>query len=171
MLAEELTCDGAEVYPQTVDNVAVWDLGAGNVSNALETTTIVSIPRFPSNKRAKCQLTLRDISVANSDKSDGSPSSQQYETPDMDTTAKNKEKEHQERILRNRVNARQLRIRQKEYLIDLEKRVSDLTAVNTELNATVSLLSNENALMKEQINRIRAYIATRANGLEPSQQT
>lgn len=64
----------------------------------------------------------------------------------------------QRRLVKNREAAQLFRQRQKAYIQDLEKKVSDLSATNNEFRARVELLNSENKLIKEQLLYLRNFI-------------
>ncbi|CAI5468815.1 unnamed protein product [Closterium sp. Yama58-4] len=61
------------------------------------------------------------------------------------------EREHKRlrRLLRNRVSAQQARERRKQYLSELEGRVSQLDQRNAELKETLSTLQRENFMLRQ----------------------
>lgn len=60
---------------------------------------------------------------------------------------------------RTRVAAHEFRQKQKLYIYSLEKRVAELTAVNTEMQSRLHLMSNENNIIKEHLAYLRGFIA------------
>lgn len=62
------------------------------------------------------------------------------------------------RLVKNREAAQLFRQRQKAYIRDLEKKVTDLTAAINESRARVELLNSENKLIKEQLLYLRNFI-------------
>lgn len=64
----------------------------------------------------------------------------------------------QRRLVKNREAAQLFRQRQKAYIQDLEKKVSDLSATNNDFRARVELLNSENKLIKEQLLYLRNFI-------------
>ncbi|EGC30580.1 hypothetical protein DICPUDRAFT_92949 [Dictyostelium purpureum] len=64
----------------------------------------------------------------------------------------------QRRLVKNREAAQLFRQRQKAYIQDLEKKVSDLTGTNSEFRARVELLNSENKLIREQLLYLRNFV-------------
>ncbi|KAF2077200.1 hypothetical protein CYY_001520 [Polysphondylium violaceum] len=64
----------------------------------------------------------------------------------------------QRRLVKNREAAQLFRQRQKAYIQDLEKKVSDLTGTNSEYRARVELLNSENKLIREQLLYLRNFV-------------
>eukprot|EP01117_Protostelium_nocturnum_P006369 TRINITY_DN22_c1_g1_i1.p1 TRINITY_DN22_c1_g1~~TRINITY_DN22_c1_g1_i1.p1 ORF type:complete len:196 (+),score=86.83 TRINITY_DN22_c1_g1_i1:882-1469(+) len=63
------------------------------------------------------------------------------------------------RLAKNREAAHQFRQRQKQYLSELESKVSELTNENAHNKATLELLRSENQLIREQLNYLRTFIS------------
>lgn len=60
---------------------------------------------------------------------------------------------------RTRVAAHEFRQKQKLYIYSLEKRVAELTAVNSEMQSRLHLMCNENNIIKEHLAYLRGFIA------------
>ncbi len=63
------------------------------------------------------------------------------------------------RLVKNREAAHQFRLRQKQYIEDLETKMDILTRENTDSRAKLELLQAENKLIKEQLAHVRAFIS------------
>jgi len=70
----------------------------------------------------------------------------------------NRDAKRQMRLVKNRQAAQQFRKRQKQYIQDLEKRCSSLTAQNASYAAKLELLITENRLVKEQLEYLRSFV-------------
>jgi len=64
----------------------------------------------------------------------------------------------QRRLVKNREAAQLFRQRQKAYIQDLERKVTELTSHNNDARARIELLSSENKLIKEQLLYLRNFI-------------
>eukprot|EP01113_Clastostelium_recurvatum_P020426 TRINITY_DN2421_c0_g1_i2.p1 TRINITY_DN2421_c0_g1~~TRINITY_DN2421_c0_g1_i2.p1 ORF type:complete len:381 (+),score=112.70 TRINITY_DN2421_c0_g1_i2:120-1262(+) len=69
-----------------------------------------------------------------------------------------KQLKKQRRLVKNREAAQLFRQRQKEYIVNLERRAAELTQANHEASARVELLASENKLMKEQLVYLRNFM-------------
>ncbi|EGG23827.1 putative basic-leucine zipper transcription factor [Cavenderia fasciculata] len=82
--------------------------------------------------------------------------------PTTDNGGVNAEEEknlkRQRRLVKNREAAQLFRQRQKAYIQDLEKKVSDLTSNNSEIRARAELLNSENKLIREQLMYLRNFV-------------
>jgi len=65
----------------------------------------------------------------------------------------------QRRLVKNREAAQLFRQRQKAYIHDLEKKVTDLNESNNDFRARIELLTSENKLIKEQLLYLRNFVA------------
>eukprot|EP01112_Ceratiomyxa_fruticulosa_P024037 TRINITY_DN950_c0_g3_i1.p1 TRINITY_DN950_c0_g3~~TRINITY_DN950_c0_g3_i1.p1 ORF type:complete len:410 (+),score=108.35 TRINITY_DN950_c0_g3_i1:246-1475(+) len=74
------------------------------------------------------------------------------------TVDERKQLKKQRRLVKNREAAQLFRQRQKEYIVNLERRAAELTQANHEASARVELLSSENKLMKEQLVYLRNFM-------------
>jgi hypothetical protein len=61
--------------------------------------------------------------------------------------------------VKNREAAQQFRLRQKQYIEDLEVKVAGLTRENADSKARLELLLSENKLIKEQLAYVRNFIS------------
>eukprot|EP01133_Synstelium_polycarpum_P014172 gene14172-16704_t len=80
-----------------------------------------------------------------------------------------KHQKRQRRLVKNREAAQLFRQRQKAYIQDLEKKVSDLTSSNSEFRARVELLGSENKLIREQMGYLRNFITQAVSFSFPKQ--
>lgn len=67
---------------------------------------------------------------------------------------------------RTRIAAHEFRQKQKLYIYSLEKRVAELTAVNSEMQSRLNLMCNENTIIKEHLAYLRGFIAQAVPGAE-----
>ncbi|XXG47775.1 hypothetical protein AAC387_Pa02g2360 [Persea americana] len=75
---------------------------------------------------------------------------------------------NQRRLLRNRVSAQQARERKKGYLNELEVKVKDMEAKNSELEEKLSTLQNENKMLRHILKNTTAGRRESVSGGEGS---
>eukprot|EP01098_Paradermamoeba_levis_P010110 TRINITY_DN4232_c0_g1_i1.p1 TRINITY_DN4232_c0_g1~~TRINITY_DN4232_c0_g1_i1.p1 ORF type:complete len:136 (+),score=32.09 TRINITY_DN4232_c0_g1_i1:46-408(+) len=69
-----------------------------------------------------------------------------------------KNMKRQKRLEKNREAAQQFRQRQREYITDLEGRVSVLNVTNSEYKIKLESLDAENKILKDQLSYLRSFI-------------
>eukprot|EP00033_Pygsuia_biforma_P002336 GCRY01002584.1.p1 GENE.GCRY01002584.1~~GCRY01002584.1.p1 ORF type:complete len:545 (-),score=65.29 GCRY01002584.1:327-1961(-) len=99
--------------------------------------------RLRESARAESQPLTPEVSSTHS----------QGSTSDEDEAVKKAQK-----LKKNRQSAYNSRLRKKQYVTELEKKVEDLTKKNAELNARVITLQSENSTMRDELLYLRAVM-------------
>eukprot|EP01111_Echinosteliopsis_oligospora_P010793 TRINITY_DN341_c1_g1_i1.p1 TRINITY_DN341_c1_g1~~TRINITY_DN341_c1_g1_i1.p1 ORF type:complete len:318 (+),score=118.61 TRINITY_DN341_c1_g1_i1:598-1551(+) len=135
-----MMCSSPSPSPSLVHNMSTQKLRKKNMSSS-------------TNNKRKLETEPLSPLTADGLLSNGFESCAQL-SPDEERSLK-----RQRRLVKNREAAQQFRQRQKNYIADLENRVEELSAMNSEYASKIDILISENKIIREQLSRLHDFVS------------